>query len=120
MKLELELGDDFIEALASAIASKMPAAPVATEEKTSEKPAGTTAKSDKPKKPVEEAKGPKRADVLEKVKDLGAKTSREAAKEIVGKFAPAFADVKDADLAKLDAALDEALKAAEAPAGDDY
>lgn len=122
MNATITFDDAFIAALAAALAPLL-AAPAATEEKTAEKPAATT-KPAAGKKPVAEAKGPKRADVLEKVKELGNKTTRENGKSFVEKYAPTFAEVKDGDLAKLLADIDAAIKAVDEPsepeAGDDY
>lgn len=83
--------------------------------------AGTGKAADKPAttKPAGKAKGPKREDVLTKVRELGAKDGKEAAKAVVAEFGAAFGEVPDDKLGELLAAV-EAKLAGEAPAEDDF
>jgi hypothetical protein len=116
MKIEVNIPDDLIEAIASAVHVKM-----AATAKAAGKPIKAPKAEEPAPKPVDPPKDdeqpstdvPPRADVLAKVRELGDKKGREVATDLVKNFAPAFKDVKDEDLAGLLAAVVEALEATE-------
>jgi hypothetical protein len=74
---------------------------------TTDKPAAADNKGPA-KKAGKKAEGPKREDVLARVRAYGAATSKDKAKELIGKYAEAFADVPDDKLADLLADVDAA------------
>lgn len=116
MKFDKEDLDAIADAVAAKLAGKAPAASTG---KAADKPA------DKPKnnKPADKPKdtGPKREDVLAKVKELGDAKGRDVVKNLIAKYGESFGKVADGDLGNLLADL-EALEAGEGetPAGDDY
>lgn len=127
----MKLEKDDLDAITAAVIAGLKAegATIGAAAAPATKPAGKGKPADKPAdKPAEQPQttAPElseeevkkaRAALLAKVKDLGAKTTPENAKSVVGNYAPLLGQVEPKDFAALDADLDAALNAA-AEAGD--
>lgn len=117
MKIEVDIPDALVNAIADAVISKFKAEGGSVTPKTGDK-ADKADKTNTGKKADTKTKV-KREDVLAKVRELGEAKGKPAAKEAISKYAAAFGDVKDEDLPKLLADVEAALAAEETATEED-
>lgn len=122
MKLEIDVSDEFLDAIAArvvaAIAAEGGKVTSTASDEGGDKDKGKGDGKAPAKKAPPKGKAPKRDDVLAKIREYGAKEGKDKAKTLISKYAEAFGEVKDEDLPALLEDVTKAL-AGEAPAAEE-